>query len=139
MNVSDLRKMLGLPDIPIEADSLSDVRSTADSDDAVSQTRSSNSSSRHFRVRRQSMEQLDLIKVFLLFFIRFLFCRPSPKSFHFFFLCASFWLSSFPKRNFLFTHLLADTRWKTSQFPTESGNFTPEYSNVCQSERGRLL
>ncbi|XP_037046634.1 G-protein-signaling modulator 2 isoform X1 [Bradysia coprophila] len=62
MNVSDLRKMLGLPDAPIDTGSLSDVRS-ADSDDAVSQTRSSNSSSRHFRVRRQSMEQLDLIKL----------------------------------------------------------------------------
>lgn len=69
MNVSDLRKMLGLPDSTVQsnAESLVDVRSTADSEDAVSQTRSSNSSSRHFRVRRQSMEQLDLIKVFLLF------------------------------------------------------------------------
>lgn len=72
MNVSDLRKMLGLPDAPVKAESLSDVRSAVGSEDVVSQTHSSNSSSRHFRVRRQSMEQLDLIKVFLLF--RILFC-----------------------------------------------------------------
>lgn len=80
MNVSDLRKMLGLPDAPMEADSLSDIRSTADSDDAVSQTRSSNSSSRHFRVRRQSMEQLDLIKVFSFVFpFRFCFVDHHPQ------------------------------------------------------------
>lgn len=81
MNVSDLRKMLGLPEGPIEADSLSDVRSTAGSEGAASQTYSSNSSSRHFRVRRQSMEQLDLIKVFFVLHFFFVFGSQSAMLF----------------------------------------------------------
>lgn len=68
MNVSDLRKMLGLPDFQADTDSNADVKSTTGSDDLNVQPTSINSistsSSRHFRVRRQSMEQLDLIKVF---------------------------------------------------------------------------
>lgn len=72
MNVSDLRKMLGLPDLTGDPDtdslvsSTTDIRSGANSDaESTSNKPAGNSSSsRHYRVRRQSMEQLDLIKVF---------------------------------------------------------------------------
>lgn len=123
MNVSDLRKMLGLPDVPIDADSLSDVRS-ADSDDAVSQTRSSNSGSRHFRVRRQSMEQLHLIKVFLLFFISFL-CFPIiiTKNVIVMLLKREEKCISVTSTKITFP-FVANTRRKTNEFATESGNFT---------------
>lgn len=68
MNVSDLRKVLGMPDIPSEDESIvsNDVTNQSEKNStapAANTTR--DSSSRQIRVRRQSMEQLDLIKVFL--------------------------------------------------------------------------
>lgn len=79
MNVSDLRKMLGLPDLSDDEDSaMENERSTNKVENvalstASNTTRDSSGSgtSRQIRVRRQSMEQLDLIKVFCLFFIFF--------------------------------------------------------------------
>lgn len=71
MNVSDLRKMLGLPDIPDDDESAMGEISTNDADNVaqanVTRDSSGSSASRQIRVRRQSMEQLDLIKVFCLF------------------------------------------------------------------------
>lgn len=76
MNVSDLRKMLGLPDLPDEDDSAMDGEgNTNEPDNAVQSTSnvtresSGSNNSRQIRVRRQSMEQLDLIKVFVCSFI----------------------------------------------------------------------
>lgn len=76
MNVSDLRKLLGIED-KSEIDSPSpngskmimynNTETAITSATATSASNSSNnstSSRRQFRVRRQSMEQLDLIKVF---------------------------------------------------------------------------
>lgn len=90
LNVSDLRAMLGLPEAAMgdtaDASTESLIASVIDADDMPTQkllpsanasvittTSAANSSSggsssggsRHFRVRRQSMEQLDLIKVFV--------------------------------------------------------------------------
>uniref|UniRef100_A0A1L8DLR2 Putative g-alpha gtpase interaction protein n=1 Tax=Nyssomyia neivai TaxID=330878 RepID=A0A1L8DLR2_9DIPT len=56
MNITDLRKVLGLPEItPTDFDAISSdsQRSKADEPQAV----------RQYRVRRQSMEQLDLLKL----------------------------------------------------------------------------
>lgn len=92
MNVSDLRKMLGLGDTstagPDDQDTTvaaaaTDTTTTVDggvsdsapaevsqqtaqlhSQPSIRSNGSTASSGRHFRVRRQSMEQLDLIKVF---------------------------------------------------------------------------
>lgn len=72
MNVSDLRKVLGMPDLPADINE----SSTVDSNDITAQSQKSSSApqvnnltrdsqSRLIRVRRQSMEQLDLIKVFI--------------------------------------------------------------------------
>lgn len=79
MNVSDLRKVLGMPDLPSDDE-------TIDNNDVTNQSKRNNSapqinntsresSSRQIRVRRQSMEQLDLIKVF--FSVYFLFPSTS--------------------------------------------------------------
>ena len=51
MNVSDLRKVLGLPSSDLSPDSLELVSSQP------------SPGLRRYRVRRQSMEQLDLLKV----------------------------------------------------------------------------
>lgn len=70
MNVSDLRKVLGMPDLPAD----NNESSTIDSNDITAQSQKSSSApqvnnltrdsqSRLIRVRRQSMEQLDLIKL----------------------------------------------------------------------------
>lgn len=72
MNVSDLRKVLGIPDLTTN-ESI-DNNATTHSDKHDSNSRGNNtmkdSSCRQIRVRRQSMEQLDLIKVFIcLFFV----------------------------------------------------------------------
>lgn len=73
MNVSDLRKVLGLPDLPDDDDSTMDngERGTNEGENVALSTASNmtrgssgSSTSRQIRVRRQSMEQLDLIKVF---------------------------------------------------------------------------
>lgn len=87
MNVSDLRKMLGLPDLPDEDDSaMENGESSANEAEnaapsVASNTTRDSSSSRQIRVRRQSMEQLDLIKVFCLFFFRLiLFANFAPCS-----------------------------------------------------------
>lgn len=53
MNIADLRRMLGLPEMS-DSESLPELPSSTDTND---------SSSRQFRVRRQSMEQLNLIKL----------------------------------------------------------------------------
>ncbi|XP_004533629.1 G-protein-signaling modulator 2 [Ceratitis capitata] len=62
VNISDLRKLLGLPDSPIGCEE----RSIASDISAGIEQRSDSSGSSHgrmIRVRRQSMEQLDLIKI----------------------------------------------------------------------------
>nr|XP_014093215.2 G-protein-signaling modulator 2 [Bactrocera oleae] len=62
VNISDLRKLLGLPDSPIDYEE----RSIASDVSAIIDQRSDSSGStqsRMVRVRRQSMEQLDLIKI----------------------------------------------------------------------------
>lgn len=66
MNVSDLRKMLGLPEVLAEDnDSIDEVQIVLEPEKSGSQSGSMrDSSSRLIRVRRQSMEQLDLIKVY---------------------------------------------------------------------------
>lgn len=53
MNITDLRRMLGLPEMS-DSESLPELPSSTDTND---------SGSRQFRVRRQSMEQLNLIKL----------------------------------------------------------------------------
>lgn len=86
MNVSDLRKMLGLSETdgdqnqPHDGSAVSADGGAGSADDATSadatqlsdgqlhaqpsiRSNGSSASARHFRVRRQSMEQLDLIKV----------------------------------------------------------------------------
>jgi len=78
MNVCDLRKVLGLPDLSSDTDSVNEMKqnSTEESNIQPNSLMCNNSGMRHFRVRRQSMEQLDLIKVFvwfLVFFFSFLF------------------------------------------------------------------
>lgn len=52
--------MLGLPEIALDSDSENETTKLVEEISA----QSNNSNSRHYRVRRQSMEQLDLIKVF---------------------------------------------------------------------------
>ncbi|XP_067617458.1 G-protein-signaling modulator 2 [Eurosta solidaginis] len=62
VNISDLRKLLGLPSSPIDFEE----RSIASDVSAGNEQRSDSSGSTHsrmMRVRRQSMEQLDLIKI----------------------------------------------------------------------------
>lgn len=80
MNVSDLRKVLGMPDLPSddEATDNNDVTNQSQKNSTAPQVNNTtrDSSSRQIRVRRQSMEQLDLIKV--LFSFRFLFCFQLP-------------------------------------------------------------
>lgn len=74
MNIIDLRKHLGLPDFVDDADTSSEAPSSTGSENTQV---NSLSNSRVVRVRRQSMEQLDLIKVFVLFIYflhRFSFC-----------------------------------------------------------------
>jgi G-protein signaling modulator 2 len=62
MNVSDLRKILGMPDFSPETETAS--TSEAASQESINEeTSSSRNLSKQFRMRRQSMEQLDLIKV----------------------------------------------------------------------------
>ncbi|EDW38869.1 GL13702 [Drosophila persimilis] len=60
VNISDLRKLLGLPET--ERSPTEDERSSA-SDHSHQSDGSENSQGRMIRVRRQSMEQLDLIKI----------------------------------------------------------------------------
>lgn len=74
MNVSDLRKMLGLPELPAEDnESIDEVQIVLEPENSDSQSNSAReSSSRLIRVRRQSMEQLDLIKVFFIVFFMIL-------------------------------------------------------------------
>lgn len=75
MNVSDLRKVLGMPDLPSddEATDHNDVTNQSQKNMSAPQANNTtrDSSSRQIRVRRQSMEQLDLIKVFLSFYFMF--------------------------------------------------------------------
>jgi G-protein signaling modulator 2 len=54
MNVADLRKVLGLPSSDLSPDSLEVVASLGDQ---------TSPALHRYRVRRQSMEQLDLFKV----------------------------------------------------------------------------
>lgn len=65
MNVSDLRKVLGIPDQSARDDSanINETAGSCDKSAASVQTNTTGTSSRLVRVRRQSMEQLDLIKV----------------------------------------------------------------------------
>lgn len=83
MNVSDLRKMLGLPELTSDDnDSIDEVEIVLEPEKSESQSSSvRDSSSRLIRVRRQSMEQLDLIKVyyFLLFYLQFFSSVPEQK------------------------------------------------------------
>lgn len=81
VNIMDLRKVLGMPEMSsFEFESFTENSQTeqqhmkaalgaTDRDSAGSpgETSSSSSGQRQFRVRRQSMEQLDLIKVFIIF------------------------------------------------------------------------
>lgn len=60
--------MLGLPEIALDSDSENETTKLVEEISA----QSNNSNSRHYRVRRQSMEQLDLIKVFFYFLLLFL-------------------------------------------------------------------
>lgn len=81
VNIMDLRKVLGMPEMSsFEFESFSENSHTeqqlkatgaASTDDCGGspETSSSSSGQRQFRVRRQSMEQLDLIKVFILLFL----------------------------------------------------------------------
>ncbi|KAM7362976.1 G-protein-signaling modulator pins [Cochliomyia hominivorax] len=65
VNISDLRKLLGLPEgapSPVECDERSSNTDLSQGSDAQS-VDSENSQGRMVRVRRQSMEQLDLIKI----------------------------------------------------------------------------
>lgn len=77
MNVSDLRKVLGMPDVSTNETIDNNATTNTPSDKHDSNLRGNNtmkdSSCRQIRVRRQSMEQLDLIKVFicLIFFLFF--------------------------------------------------------------------
>lgn len=71
MNVSDLRKVLGMPELSVDDDTINNSESTSDGERSTATTNASSTrdtSSRLFRVRRQSMEQLDLIKVFFCLF-----------------------------------------------------------------------
>lgn len=69
MNIMDLRNILGMPEISspsVEINTIvnDDKQSVKSGGSNSSQTNSqSNSSSRQYRMRRQSMEQLNLIKV----------------------------------------------------------------------------
>lgn len=70
MNVSDLRKMLGHPDQPSDDESMNGSTGRSESvrngSGTVSSVNSSHeNASRKIRVRRQSMEQLDLIQVLI--------------------------------------------------------------------------
>ena len=72
MNVSDLRKVLGMADLPSDDEStdnndVTNQSQTKNASAAQSNNTTRDSGSRQIRVRRQSMEQLDLIKVFLSF------------------------------------------------------------------------
>lgn len=77
VNIMDLRKVLGMPEMSsFEFDSITENSQTEQllkaSDDSggsptPGETSSTSSGQRQFRVRRQSMEQLDLIKVFIFF------------------------------------------------------------------------
>lgn len=87
MNISDLRKIMGLDNsLSSNAEAtLTDTSELTDNqtpnEDVLSRTDSlSSTNSRHFRVRRQSMEQLDLIKVFFRFCFALIFIlRNNPK------------------------------------------------------------
>lgn len=77
INIIDLRKVLGLPDLSFDSDSEIECQTKRSSDEnnsssGHSQSTAINNSSRQFRVRRQSMEQLDLIKVFFFIILLFL-------------------------------------------------------------------
>lgn len=73
MNISDLRKILGLPELPVdgssvvplENDTLHELSSSQNTHLSGAGAAKSGMSllSKQYRVRRQSMEQLDLIKV----------------------------------------------------------------------------
>lgn len=66
MNVSDLRKVLGIPDQSTQNDTttINETTNSCDKSTASGQmNKLRDTSSRLVRVRRQSMEQLDLIKV----------------------------------------------------------------------------
>lgn len=77
VNIMDLRKVLGMPEMSsFEFDSITENSQTeqqlmmmksSDSGSTGEISSSSSSGQRQFRVRRQSMEQLDLIKVFMFF------------------------------------------------------------------------
>jgi G-protein signaling modulator 2 len=58
MNVEDLRKILGMTEFSSDTESLPDISQLV-----RTSTTSNNSLPRHYRLRRQSMEQLDLIKL----------------------------------------------------------------------------
>lgn len=60
--------MLGLPEIALDSDSENETTKLVEEISA----QSNNSNSRHYRVRRQSMEQLDLIKVFYIIIFYYL-------------------------------------------------------------------
>lgn len=84
MNVSDLRKILGLAELQDEDeddDSIDEVQIVLEPEKLEPQTvEHRETSSRLIRVRRQSMEQLDLIKVlFRLLFLFMLFYSNSLK------------------------------------------------------------
>lgn len=77
MNVSDLRKMLGQPDQPSDDESMngsnSKIESVRNSTVNTVNSSSHDNASRKIRVRRQSMEQLDLIQVLFCFYF-IIFC-----------------------------------------------------------------
>lgn len=65
INIIDLNKILGLPDLSFDSDSEFETRkSDENSTSGQSNSIVNSTATRQFRVRRQSMEQLDLIKVF---------------------------------------------------------------------------
>lgn len=78
INITDLRKMLGLPDMTFDSDSEIDVTKKSDENSSSGKSNASvGASNRQFRVRRQSMEQLDLIKVL----VSFMFCFVRDRCF----------------------------------------------------------
>lgn len=86
MNVSDLRKVLGMSDQSTRdvSTTINETTISCDKTAASVQTTTSSSSSRLIRVRRQSMEQLDLIKVNLLYLHKHLSSLLSGKTLIFF-------------------------------------------------------
>jgi hypothetical protein len=76
MNVADLRKILNLPDSPESLCETPSSKSTSPKEPQFNDV----THQRIHRVRRESMEQLSLIKVAVFFYVLFLFDVPTDVS-----------------------------------------------------------